>query len=129
MALSRDQILTRVVDDFLDDSPVDIILHRLPELELNARGGRVRGDLVELPPQRVRLIPFKRRLTEEFRELPSDRIEKVEYIVTGSPDLDIQDNDWFEYEGEQYVVDFVSALRFHRVQAGATRRKWQAPDA
>lgn len=124
MPLSPDRILERSVNDLINEKgrKILVVLHR-PTKVRNERGGLDRTTDVELDPQPFRLIPFKRRLTLEFRDNPTERTTLIDYILTGSTDSDVQADDWFEYQNEVWRVDHVSSLRYHRMQATVARRQ------
>ena len=126
MPLSEDRILERSVNSLINEKgrKLQIVLHR-PTKTRNERGGLDRGDDEILDPQPFRLIPFKRRLTLEYRDNPTERTTLIDYILTGPIGSDVQADDWFEYQNEVWRVDHVSALTYHRVQATVARRQEQ----
>ena len=124
MPLSEDRILERSVNSLIKEKNrvIEVELHR-PTKTRNARGGLTRGEDEVLDPQPFRLIPFKRRLTLEFRDSPTERTTMIDYILTGPIGSDVQEDDWFEYQNEVWRVDHVSSLTYHRVQATVVRRR------
>lgn len=100
-----------------------------PVYSLSAAGGRVETDRYLLGPQEFGFMPFKRRLTIEVarqaRGYGDSIVEDITYVLIAVPeDVDIQKNDYFDWEDEtifaagRYLVSFVQARRHDHLQAG-----------
>lgn len=125
-------LMRRQAHAFINAQPLDLVLNR-PIKEKTDAGGIVTSSDEMLEEQRFRWIPFKRRLTWEKVLAPQgigrDELSKVQYILEGYHDADIQPGDWFStppvnhgLQPGQYEVVFVSAWREERVQAGLMYR-------
>ena len=134
MPLTPDRIIARSVDSLIneDGRPITIVLFREVKAR-NERGGFTKSAPIELDPQTVRLVPFKRRLTLEYRDLPTERTTLIDYILTGPLDTDVKIGDYFDWQPEtspkveRFHIDHVSALVYHRVQATVARRREVVP--
>jgi len=114
---------------------IPVILHR-PFWVSTAAGGRVIGGEVVLEEQRFSFMPFKRRLTIELArstlKTGEDDTSLIEYVLIGTPESDIEKNDYFLWTDEnvfnsgRYEVNFVQARRHDHKQAGIIYR---GPDA
>src|SRR5688572_32289390 len=125
-------LMRRQAAAFINAQPLDLQLNR-PIKEKTTAGGVVDSGEETLDAQRLRWIPFKRRLTWEKILAPQgigrDELTKVQYILEGFHDADIEPGDWFTtppvnhgLQPGQYEVVFVSPWREERVQAGLMYR-------
>ena len=111
----------RLLAAFLDADPVAIELQR-PNLVHTAGGGLVKGESVTLPAQQFRLVPFKKRLTQQTRDTPDGNIINLPYVLLGEHDADVQPGDYFEYENQMYDVISIEPNTAYRVAANVTYR-------
>lgn len=119
------------MDDFIDQDPVVISFTR-PTKTTTAAGGVVVSGTTTLDPQTFYFQPFKRRLTREYHYNPQshgeDKVEDVDYILIGSPDMDVQVEDYFtttsggRLDAGRYTVEFVSPRQWDRRLIGIRLR-------
>jgi hypothetical protein len=118
----------RLTSAYLKAEPIDVVFQR-PTMINTPAGGMAQGTPTPIPAQRIRLIPFKRRLVELTRDTPDGNIIKEGYVVMGEPDLDIQAADEFTYNGGHYEVVSIEPNRSYRTIANATYRGEQVDGA
>lgn len=70
-----------------------------------------------LPPQKVRIIPSKRRYGTPFENTEAGRITSWPYLMMGPHDMDIAEEDVFEWNGATYVVKSIEPRREERTIA------------
>lgn len=126
-AFSEQQVRDRLMSHFIQEDPIEISLSRPVKVETDA-GGVVEDSVTVLDPQTFYFIPFKRRLTQEYRYNPQsfgeDKVEYIHYILIFDRDVDIEPGDYFDSVGGdrlqagRYTVEFVSPRRWDRGQAG-----------
>lgn len=104
----------RNVTAFMDADPIDIQLVR--EVKTRIAGGWTLSTLPPLPPQRIRLVPSKRRYADVHVNTEAGPIDLWPYQLLGDHDMDIQEGDTFtvgamhfqvrslEYDNEERVV-------------------------
>lgn len=95
--------MRRQVLAFINAQPLLLRLQR-PTMTDTAAGGRIEGDPVQLPWQRFRLVPFKRRLTRQTVDTQNGDIPLTEYVLVGAHNADVQTDDFFEYQGRIWRV-------------------------
>lgn len=138
-AWSEQQVRDRLLDQFIDYDPVDLVLHR-PVFTQTGAGGRTQVSNDSLTAQRFGIYPFKRRLTQEYHYNPQtfgeDKVEFIHYIIIFNRDHDIAVEDYFDpdndlvgdspafgrLQGGLYTVTFISARLWDRGQAGILYR-------
>lgn len=137
-AWNEQQVRDRLMDEFIEADPVDLILHRPVWIDTEA-GGKVQVGQDSLERQRFGIYPFKRRLTQEYHYNPQtqgeDKIEFIHYIMIFNRNHDIEVGDFFDPEVDiitgpatgrlltgLYTVTFVSARLWDRGQAGILYR-------
>lgn len=126
-AFSEQQVRDRLLASFINEDPITIDLQR-PQWTTTAAGGRVDAGAVAVGNQVFYFMPFKRRLTQEYRYNPQsfgeDKVEHVPYILIYVRDTDIEPGDYFDLTGTvqldagRYVIEFVSPRNWDRGQAG-----------
>lgn len=95
----------RLLKAFIDAQPVDITLVRRVRVETPA-GGWTLEEPAEVPPQRFRLVPFKRRLTHQTEDNQDGSFPRLPYVLVGNWNADVQREDEFDMNGHRYrVVD------------------------
>lgn len=96
--MARRQIAAMIEADW-----ILVTFRRRPRVE-TADGGWTFGPEVALAPQKVRLIPFKRRMTEFLANTELGDVPDLPYILLGRHNLDIQRGDRFTYAQEEFEV-------------------------
>lgn len=131
MALASNRIENlvekRQTTAYIRAEPVLLVLKR-PSLVKTGAGGLRQGTPTPLPPQKVRLIPFKRRLTKLTRDTPEGDIINLPYVLMGFWDMNIKVGDEFEYEDGQYKVESIEPNRAFRTLANITYAGKQVDD-
>lgn len=135
MSWSERQVRNRLMERYINLDYIPIVLHR-PTWTVTAAGGRVISGETVLEEQKFSFMPFKRRLTIELAKANlktgEDETSLIEYVLIGTPEADIEKNDYFLWTDEtvfnsgRYEVNFVQARRHDHKQAGITYR---GPDA
>jgi hypothetical protein len=69
-------------------------------------------------PQRVAMVPFKRRLTDMLINTEIGDVELVPYTLVCRHDADVKRGDEFELDGEQYKVKWIDIKKQVRITAG-----------
>ena len=118
----------RLTTAYIRAETTEVVLMR-SELEKTAAGGLRRLAPTPLEAQRVRLVPFKRRLTKITRDTPEGDVINLPYVLMGEPDMDIQVGDSFEYEDAHYAVESLEPNRAFRTLANITYFGKQVDDA
>lgn len=107
---------------FIDADPVAVVLKR-PTVEETPAGGRRRGPLRDLPPQRVRLVPLSGNVWDRSKQkVNSGNLPDVTHQLIGMPKLDIQKDDVFSLGADDWVVTHVSPERTERTSANIVLR-------
>lgn len=96
-------ILRRNLSAFISADPVSIVLTRSTQVKTLA-GGTTKGMPVSLPPQQFRLVPFKRRLSNEIQNTQDGNLKLASYVLVGRYNVDVQRGDEFDHNGESYTV-------------------------
>lgn len=129
-AYAEQQARERIMAAYIKTDPVYIVLFRPVFTETEA-GGRIQAGYIELPSQEFFFMPFKRRLSQEDTFNPQsfgeDRTLKVEYIFICMPEIDVQEDDYFDtvdgrLDPGAYTVEFVSHRQWDRRQVGIKLR-------
>lgn len=126
-AFTEQQVRDRLLSHFIQEDPISIDLQR-PQWATTDAGGRIEAGVVAVGPQTFYFIPFKRRLTQEYRYNPQSfgeaKVEYINYIFIFEQGTDIQPGDFFDSVGGdrletgRFTVEFVSPRRWDRGQAG-----------
>ena len=95
--------LRKVMAEFIEADGRSIELHR-PTFEKTATGGYVKGNFQTLPPQRFRLVPYKRRLTDLTTVKAEGEIPYLPYVLICLPQVDVQRMDEFQLDGVYYRI-------------------------
>jgi len=88
---------------FINADPVQISFVRYTETSDGA-GGWVRNNPRTLPPQTMRLVPYKRRLTTLTMHTEHGDMPDVQYSLIGMWNCDVQRWDECQYNGAWYKV-------------------------
>lgn len=96
-------ILRRNVSAFIKADPVTIELQRVTR-ESTPAGGWVEGDAEPVPPQEFRLVPFKRRLTQQTVNTQDGPIPHLDYVLVGRHDVDVERGDFFDLNDDRWRV-------------------------
>jgi len=97
-------VLRRNAEAFIRADPIMVTLERTTKVESGA-GGFVKSGPTALPPQRFRLVPWKRRLTDFTARTANGAIPVTQYALVGNVRVDINRDDRFTYQGDVYIVD------------------------
>lgn len=93
----------RQISALISEDPVDIVLIRSEDIPDGAGGFRT-GPPTPLAPQRVTILPFKRRMSELVIATEMGDVIDYPYAVVGMYNLDIKRDDEFTWNGEHFVV-------------------------
>lgn len=101
-----------ITNTYLEDAGFDIVLNR-PVKSRTPSGGLTTDSVTVLPAQRFAL-PNAQTGLRRSPEAPADVGEISSYNMTllGYYDADVEENDYFELDGERYRVDFVFPDRY-----------------
>jgi hypothetical protein len=108
MVMSRVETLMgrRQIARMIEDDPITVVLYRRVRETVPGGGWRFKGSGVGDPlrAQRMRLIPFKRRITQQLVSTELGELTDLPYILLGYHDADIQRGDYFRYNGDEFEV-------------------------
>lgn len=94
----------RQIDAMIKADPVAVVFRRKTKVE-TADGGWKWSDLLPLPdPQEIRLIPFKRRMTEFLKNTELGDVSDLPYVILGRHNLDVAKEDIFTINDQVYQV-------------------------
>lgn len=96
-------VLRKNMDAFIRADPLDIVLVRT-EKKRTVSGGYVQVAPTPLPPQQFRLVPFKRRLSNFVARTDDGEIPGEDWVLVGRINVDIQRDDTFTYNGDEYRI-------------------------
>ncbi len=88
----------RQIAEMIRRDPIDVQFVRRPKIETGAGGWRW-GPAETLEPQRVCMIPFKRRMTDFLNNTELGDVPDLPYVLVGRHDLDVKKDDIFTVEG------------------------------
>lgn len=97
------KILRRNLKVFIDADYREINLERPKKMATEA-GGWIEGQFENLPPQRARLVPAKRRRGDPEIDSQDGNIPVGDWELVGYIDIDIKRDDEFSLNGERYKV-------------------------
>lgn len=110
MVTKTERIMARrQIDALIRADPVDIVIWRKLRVPDGAGGWRWSAPtpILDGEPQRVTLIPFKRRMTEFLVSTELGNVPDLPYVVVGYHTLNIQREDTFTYNGDTFEVQTV----------------------
>ncbi len=93
----------RVLDAYIAADPVTVSLVRYPRVDDGAGAWR-KGTPVNVAPQIMRLIPYKRRLTNLTDHTADGDIPNVQYSLVATPGVDVKRWDEWFYNGTWFKV-------------------------
>lgn len=93
----------RQIARLINADKVEIVISRRPRVTAPGGGWRY-GVGVNLPPQIVSIIPFKRRMSEIVINTESGDVLSGDYVILGEHDLDVARYDTFTLAGEHFRV-------------------------
>jgi hypothetical protein len=96
--LRRKNLLAYIAAD-----PQIIVLTRYPRIDDGAGGWR-KGTPVEVGPQTMRLVPYKRRLSSLTDMVTAGEIPNAQYSLIGQYNADVERYDEFDLHGEWMKV-------------------------
>ena len=95
----------RNVRAFIAADPVQLVIHRAqPAVKNPNTGGYVPQPSMPLDPQTARIVQNVRRFTAGIENAEAGDIPNSEYRLIGMHDMDLEDNDVFEWRDEWYKV-------------------------
>lgn len=97
----------RQIDALIRQDPVEVVFMRRTKISKPGNSWEwsdYTPVLVNNKPQIVVMIPFKRRMTEFLVNTELGDVADLPYVIVGPHDLDVQRDDTFEIDGEQFVV-------------------------
>jgi len=103
----------RQINQIINNEGILISLERKPKLS-TAGGGWKWGTGFTLPPQQVALIPFKRRMTQFLINTELGNLPDLPYVLLGRWNLNIEKDDTFTWQGDEFTVatiDFKTEIR------------------
>ena len=96
--MGRRQVRALILAD-----PISVRFIRREKISTPSGGWRWGLETV-LAPQRVTLIPFKRRMTEFLVNTELGDVPDLPYVMLGEWNLDVKEGDTFTHLGEKYEV-------------------------
>lgn len=122
MALDRIERISarRQIVALIREDPVDVTLMRSAMVPDGAGGFRRSDPTPVLPggkPQRVTILPFKRRMSELINATELGDVVDYPYMLVGPHTLDIKRDDEFDWGGERFVVHAVDIKTEVRIAA------------
>lgn len=93
----------RQVEQMIKDDPITVVFHRRERVAVHGGGWRW-GSESARPPQEIALIPFKRRMTDFLVNTELGEVVNLPYVFVGRWNLDVEQDDWFTYGGDKYVI-------------------------
>lgn len=114
----------RQIDAIIKSDSVSVVLMRktkIPTPDNSYRWSKpepVYKPGTQNDPQRVALIPFKRRLVDMLVNTELGDVETVPYTVVCYPNADILRDDEFEHDGNRFVVKWLDIKKTVRITAG-----------
>lgn len=111
----------RQIAAWLKADQVQVVLWRSEKIQ-TPTAAWVEGDPLPLAPQWVRLIPFKRRLTDMVFNNTAGKVEDLPYVMVGDHNLNVKQDDTFTWEGQEYKVDSIDVKREVRIAAAVDYR-------
>jgi hypothetical protein len=93
----------QVLAAYIRADPVVVSFRRYPRVDDGA-GGWVRGPVQNIAPQTMRLVPYKRRLTNLTDHTADGDIPNVQYSLVATPNVDVERWDEFTLNGAEYKV-------------------------
>jgi hypothetical protein len=93
----------RSLSAYIAADPIEIVFTRYPRIDDGAGGWR-RGTPVEVGPQIMRLVPYKRRLSSLTDMVTAGEIPNVQYSLLALYDADVQRYDEFQLRDEWMKV-------------------------
>lgn len=107
----------REIAAFIKADPVSVTL--TPHQRTKTPSGGWKSEaLPPRQPQDVRLVPFKRRLTDVTSNNTAGEVTIVPYELIGNSDVEVARGDTFTWGDEQFKVEWVDIRRDVRVAAG-----------
>jgi hypothetical protein len=94
----------RQIDAMIEADPVDVIFLRRTKVPTPSGGYTLSAPTPLSEAQEVRLIPFKRRMTEFLNNTELGDLPDLPYIILGRHDLDCERDDLFSINGQDFQV-------------------------
>lgn len=106
----------RQIDALIRSDAVDIVLNRKTKVDDGA-GGWKYGPSTPLKSQTVAIIPLKRRMTEFLINTELGDLPQLPYVIIGYPDLDVEKDDTFTWQGDKFTVETIDIKQDVRIAA------------
>lgn len=103
------KVMRRIVGSFIAADEIDIVLTRPVKVQ-GTSGGWTEGTPTVLDAQKFRVVPFKRRLVHQEANTQDGAIPLVPYVLVGRPDVDVQRDDEFTWNGKDCKVVGVETM-------------------
>jgi len=100
------KILRKNLDAFIKADPVQITLSRPTQVD-TGNGGWKPGIPLTLNPQQMRLVPFKRRVSDDVQNTQDGQLMLATYILVGRYNVDAQKGDEFSHNDVNYRIHSV----------------------
>lgn len=97
------KILRLNLDAFIRADPVMITLSR-PNKVATDNGSWTYGTPTPVDPQQMRLVPFKRRVSDDVKDTDDGQNKLANYILTCHYNVDAQPGDEFSHNNVNYRV-------------------------
>lgn len=94
----------RQIDAMIKADPVDVVFKRKTKVDLPDGGWKWSAALPLPKAQEVRLIPFKRRMTEFLVNTELGDVSDLPYVILGRHDLDLKKGDTFTISDQEFEV-------------------------
>lgn len=109
------KILRRNLDAFIKADPIEVTLSRPTKVDAG-NGGWKPGIPVTLNPQQMRLVPFKRRVSDDVQNTQDGQLMLAPYILVGRYNIDVQKGDEFTHNDLSYRVHSIEPKSNDRTQ-------------
>lgn len=101
----------RNVRAFIDADSFSLVVTRAADPDKTAAGGYTRGSISTLSSQTARIVLNKRRFNNGIVNAEAGDIPNTDYLLIGMQNLDIEEEDEFDYQARHYKVTGIHHLR------------------
>lgn len=107
------QMRRRNVLEFIKADPIDLVLTREAEVVKTEAGGftRAPGGPTILDPQLARIVQNRRRYNNGIVNAEAGDIPHTDYLLIGMHTLDVEVDDTFFWQSEQYRITGIHEQR------------------
>lgn len=113
------RVQRKITTAYIAAEPNEVVLNR-PNYITTAGGGKRKdpnNPTTPLAPQKVRLVPFKKRMTIFNHDKPEGNVDNLPYVLIGEWDMDIEKSDELTWDGGRYKVHSIEPTRSFRTAA------------